>query len=198
MQNNIVLENELFYCEHILASNKTKNELAKFTVKKKTGDGLVNYLQNYALKDEQSGEMRTYLVRDKDTDEIVGYFSLKSGMVSINERGGFFHREFDCVAGIELANFAVNNSYKESHNDFDGIGKIIFYYFIMPIVKSVSKQIGVRMLFIFSLPYENLMSYYRTLHFERLSVSEEYFVHRRIKPRYDKNCVFMYQPLPEK
>lgn len=192
MRNNIVLENELFYCEHIPVNNKIKNELAKFTVEKKTGNGLVNYLLNYALEDEKSGEMRTYLVRDKDTNEIAGYFSLKSGMVSVNERGGFFHREFDSVAGIELANFAVNNSYKESHNDFEGIGKIIFYYFIMPIVKNVSGQIGVRMLFIFSLPYENLMSYYRTLHFERLSTAEEYFVHKRIKPRYDKNCVFIH------
>ncbi len=190
-----VLENELFYCEHISYSDKTRSELKKFTVKEKTGYGLVNYLQNFALEDERLGEMRTYIVRDRQTDELVGYFSLKAGMVSINEKRIIFHKEFDCVSGIELANFAVNNSYKEAHKDYDGIGKIIFYYFVMPIVTSVSEQIGAKVLYIFSLPYKPLMSYYQTLHFERLSASEEYFVHKRIKPRYDRDCVFMCQSL---
>ena len=194
---NSILENELFYCEHISGSDKTKAELKEFTVKENTGHGLVNYLQHYALDDECLREMRTYLVRDKRTKEIVGYFSLKAGMVSVNEKRKLFHKEFDNVAGIELANFAVNNSYKESHKDYVGIGQIIFYYFIMPIVRNVSQQIGARILFIFSLPYKNLMAYYETLHFSRLSASEEYFVHKRIKPRYDRDCVFMCQTISD-
>ena len=194
----MVLENELFYCEHILASDTNRQAIQNFSVKKKTGIGLVRYLQNYAIADEEAGEMRTYLVKDKATEEIVGYFSLKAGMISINENGSFFRREFDCVAGIELANFAVNNAYKESHKDYEGLGKIIFYYFILPIVKDVSRQVGVKMIFIFALPYANLIEYYKALHFERLSSSDEYFIHKRIKPRYDMNCVFMCQPVPEK
>lgn len=194
-KNNIILENELFYCEHISDSSKVRKEIESFTVNKESGYGLVRYLKEYAIEDEKTGEMRTYLVRDKVTNEIVGYFSLKAGMISINERRKLFHREFDNVSGIELANFAVNNSYKEAHKEYNGIGKIIFYYFIIPIVKNVSKQIGVNTLFIFALPYKNLISYYGTLHFERLSLLEEHYVHRRIKPRYDEGCIFMYQSL---
>lgn len=194
---NSILENELFYCEHITDSQQIQNEIKLFTVKENTGYGLVRYLQNHALSDERNGEMRTYLVRDKRSNDIVGYFSLKAGMVSINERRRFFHKEFDCVSGIELANFAVNNSYKESHKEYEGLGTVIFYYFVMPIVKNVSEQIGVSMLFIFSLPYKKLMAFYKTLHFERLSVFDEHYVHKRIKPRYDRDCVFMYQPISE-
>ena len=95
MPNKIVLENELFYCIHIADTEEIEQQLRHFTVKKKTGNGLVNYLQNYALVDEENGEMRTYLVKDTDSHEIVGYFSLKAGMVSVNEKRTLFRREFD-------------------------------------------------------------------------------------------------------
>ena len=36
--------------------------------------------------DERVGLMRSYLVRHKHTDECVGYFSLKAGLVSVNEK----------------------------------------------------------------------------------------------------------------
>lgn len=195
MPNKIVLENELFYCIHIADTEEIKQQLRHFTVKKKTGNGLVNYLQNYALVDEENGEMRTYLVKDTDSHEIVGYFSLKAGMVSVNEKRTLFRREFDCVPGIELANFAVNNSYKEAHKEFDGLGKIIFVYFILAIVKKVSMQIGVKTLFIFALPHSSLINYYKSLHFQRLSAVEEKSIHRRIKPRYDQRCIFMCQSI---
>jgi len=186
-------ENELFYCQHLLTAEDINVLISSFDVKEATGAGLVNYLQNYALADEENGEARTYLVRDKITNELVAYFSIKAGMVSINEKKLFLSREFDSVPGIELANFAVNNSYKLSHKEHTGIGKIVFYYFILPIVEGISENLGVQLLYIFALPYKRLMDYYKSMNFVRLSVVEEYFVHRRIKPRYDKNCVFMCQ-----
>lgn len=56
----------------------------------------------------------TYLILDKETEEIVAYFSLKAGIISINER--------------------------------------------LPII-------------------------------------DEYFLHRRMKPRYDMGCIFMSQKI---
>lgn len=196
MQNNIVLENEAFYCEHLSDDAGIKTLLQQFVVKKETGAGLVNYLQNHALEEEKADEMRTYLVRDKISNEIIGYFSLKAGMVSINEQRGFVKNEFDCVPGIELANFAVNDLYKEAH-EIQGLGTLIFSYFIIPIVQKVAKQIGIKMLYIFALPYPHLIHYYESLHFRRLSADEERYVHKRIKPRYDAHCIFMCQPVPK-
>ena len=198
MRNNILLENELFYCEHISDSEEIRLLLDGFTVQEKTGQGLVTYLKKFSISDEEMSEMRTYLVRDKITNELVGYFSLKAGLISVNEISGFLKNKFDCLPGIELANFAVNSSYKELHQEYEGIGAIIFSYFILPLVKHIAGKIGVTMLYIFALPYDRLIHHYEKLHFRRLSPKEEKYIHRRIKPRYDANCIFMCQPVPEK
>lgn len=188
------MQNELFYCEHITATDEIKYLLENFSVEKETGRGLVDYLRYYAVEEEVSNKMRTYLVREHVTKELVGYFSLKAGMVTQDEKTVLFRREFTSVPGVELANFAVNNSYKERHKEYKGLGEIIFLDFVRPIAKIVSMQIGVRMLYIFALPYSRLVNYYhKQLRFNRLPLLEEYFTHKRIKPRYDRNCIFMYQ-----
>lgn len=49
------------------------------------GEGLREYIQYYAISDENAGTMRTYIVRDNYSSELVGYFSLKAGLISMNE-----------------------------------------------------------------------------------------------------------------
>ena len=48
------------------------------------------------------------------------------------------------------------------------------------------------MVYIFALPYEHLIERYKTYGFQRLPESEENDLHRRLKPRYDESCKFMY------
>ena len=40
---------------------------------------------------------------------------------------------------------------------------------------------------------DRLISHYETMGFERLPKYEETFVHFHIKPKYDKDCIFMSQ-----
>lgn len=188
-------ENELFYCEHLSDTIENLNLIKNFTVTKSTGIGLLRYLKFQSIYEEKENLAKTYLVKDKETNELVGYFSLKAGMVSTNETVIEESTEFDSLPGIELSNFAVNSSYKEAHKEYEGIGKIIFIYFILPILLDVSKNIGVHYLYIFALPFENLIRYYKSLNFTRLNSVEEHLVHKRIRPHYDKNCIFMYQRL---
>ena len=183
----------MFYCQQLLETEDLEDVLDTFQVKEESGQGLAVYLKEHAINDEITGEARTYLVRDKENHELVGYFSVKAGMVSINERISWFKPTFDSVPGVELSNFAVNSSYREAHEEYEGLGKIIFSYFILPIVKEVSQRIGVYLLYIFALPYKRLIENYKEMNFVRLSAFDEYFIHRRIKPRYDKNCIFMCQ-----
>lgn len=197
MENKVVLQNELFYCEHLTDSDEVRQLIDGFTVTDSRGKGLVQYLQKYALKEELAGQMRTYLVRDVVTNELVGYFSLKAGMASANERRFLFRKKFDTVSGIELANFAVNNTYKKTHEKYNRIGAAMFYYFIIPIIKKIAERVGARILYVFALPHSNLIEYYRTLGFERLSFFDEQRVHRRMKPNYDRYCIFMYQLIDE-
>lgn len=97
------------------------------------------------------------------------------------------------VASVELSNFAVNSAYKDKHPEMNRIGFIIFTNFILPIVKSVSEDVGVQAFYIYALPEDNLIKYYESLGFSRLSSVEEDFVHKHVKPSYDEGCIFMYQ-----
>ena len=155
----------------------------------------MNYLQNFAFSDEKMGVMRTYLVRDKRSLELAGYFSLKAGLISLNEvktEGGVV---FDTLPGIELANFAVNNEYIKRHPDVKETGFVIFNDFIQPLVDDIAGRIGVKIIYIFSLPAEKLIRRYSQYGFARLDSASEAELHRRLKPSYDEGCIFMYQQL---
>ena len=73
-----LLQSELFYCNHLGASENDEKDIMKFSIDRDEGSGLLEYLQNYALTEEENGIMRTYIVRDKISSEVAGYFSLKA------------------------------------------------------------------------------------------------------------------------
>ena len=188
-----VLQDKAFYCDHIGTSESDQHDIMHFSVRNSRGEGLVNYIQRFALPDEKEGTMRTYLVRDNITSELVGYFSLKAGLVSFNETKTETGADFDILPGI--ANFAVNEEYSRNHPNAKGLGALIFKHLIVPIVHDVSGRIGVKVLYIFALPFEGLIQRYVQYGFMRLEAEHEADVHNRLKPRYDEGCVFMYQML---
>lgn len=193
--DNKLISNELFYCEPLLISEGNLQLIQKFHVAEETGLGLEVYLKKYAVADELSHEARTYLVKDSLTEEIVGYFSLKTGTVASRKKWNLFQMEIDSLPAVELANFAVNSAYKAVHKEQKGIGSIIFLDFVLPIIKMAADRVGICIVYIFALPYSNLIKYYETLNFRRLSKLEEAFIHRNYKPRYDEGCIFMSRPL---
>ena len=190
-----VLQNETFYCDHLGASEGDRQDILSFSVRDERGDGLVNYLRRFAFSDEAEGNMRTYLVRDNQTAELAGYFSLKAGLVSFNEIKTGSGAAFDTLPGIELANFAVNDSYVRRNPDLKGMGSSIFSDFIRPLIVSVSRLVGVKFIFIFALPFESLIRRYCEYGFMRFETTQETELHQRLKPRYDSECIFMYQML---
>lgn len=189
------LENDAFYCEQILDTDKNIELIQSFCILKDTGKGLEYYLKYMAINDEKTHQASTYLVKDRETQELVGYFSLKASTVAANVRKSFFHIEMDSIPAIELANFAVNDGYKMAHKERAGLGEIIFYYFILPICKKVSEYVGINTICIYALPYSNLIKLYESMHFHRLPKTLESFIHRYHKPTYDKDCIFMSRPL---
>lgn len=191
MREKGFLRNQLFYCDHISESD----DLYSFYIEKETGKGLEIYLKSFALKDEEANMARTYLVKSNDTDEIVGYFTLKAGSYAYNETGNLFHRRFDTGPGIELADFAVNDRYLKRHPMARGVGYIIFLDFVLKVVTNVSKEIGINILYIFALPFPKVISRYIDYGFIRLPKKQERLLHRRIKPNYDQGCIFMYMKI---
>ena len=194
-----ILQSKVFYCEHISASDR---DILDFTVRHpEVAKGLEYYIKELALPDEMRNTMRTYLVRDLVTDGLVGYFSLKAGMVSLNEREvmdeqGRKKKEFDTVPGIEIANFAVNESYCKMNPEISGLGVLIFREFIQKLAYQAAEVIGAMVLYIFALPYDSLLERYsKSYCFLRLLPEDEVALHKRLKPAYDETCIFMYQIL---
>lgn len=208
------LQSELFYCNHLGVSENDKRDIMDFTIRDEKGAGLLNYIQNYAYPDEEEGTMRTYIVRDNRSSELVGYFSLKAGLISYNERDIIvvdeitgkeivdettgekkMRRVFDTYPGVELADFAVNQTYIDNHPDLKGVGLVIYNNFILPVVMEAAESIGIKILYIFALPYDELISRYEKYGFSRLAAQYEAELHSRLKPKYDDSCVFMFRML---
>ncbi len=190
-----LLSNETFSCDHLGTNENDRRDILSFSVRDSRGGGLVDYLQRFAFPDEESHDMRTYLVRHKRTGELVAYFSLKAGIASFNEEKSGERAGFDTVPAIELANFAVNEGYIQRRPDSRGVGLSIFTDFIRPIVEDIASRAGVKIICIFALPFEGLIRRYGEYGFMRLEAAHEAELHQRLKPRYDSGCVFMYQML---
>lgn len=198
-----ILQSELFYCNHLGVSEQDEADIMNFTIERDEGSGLLDYIQHHAFPEEDAGIMRTYIVRDNKSSEMVGYFSLKAGLISLNERQIETTDDetgekkkltvFDTLPGVELANFAVNSTYIQRHKEMKGLGVVIFNQFILPIVRQTSENVGVKILYIFALPYDDLIkSYHDRYGFSRLADQYEDELHKRLKPFYDQYCKFMY------
>ena len=84
------LETELFYYEHLLDPSDNLHLIQEFCVTNTSGYGLERYIKELAESDEKDGSARTYLVKDRFTHEIVAYFSLKTGLFTIDAGNDYF------------------------------------------------------------------------------------------------------------
>lgn len=183
---------------HLTNSPEDRKAVLDFVVvHPETGGGLERYLKEDALLDEENSLMRTYLVRHRFTNECVGYFSLKAGLVAVNERiMPDNSTAFDTVPGVELANFAINDIFQNKYH-LHGLGGILFRRLIVPFVQKLSESLGIYMIYIFALPQSRLIETYEKYGFLRLAPQEEKLLHQRLKPSYDESCVFMFQTLEQ-
>lgn len=188
-----IIQDDAFYCNHLGSTERDEKDIPSFYVALPDGKGLQRYIRYYAFPEEDAGLMRTYIIRDINSDDLVGYFSLKAGLISINEIEGTEKTDFDTVPGIEVANFAVNSGYMDKHPEAQGSGILIFTHFIQPIIRQVSREIGVKVIYLFALPVERLIARYSEYGFQKLSDKDEEALHKRLKPTYDDSCIFMYK-----
>lgn len=156
------------------------------------GYGLELYLKKYALRDEETNMSRTYLVKDIRTKQLVAYFTLRTGLITVS-RGLF--KGFDAYTGIELANFAVNDSYRKANNMIPHLGSYVFYQFILPLTMKIAEYVGSAYLYIFALPDNKLMAHYETMGFAHTTEKMRRFIYSHVKPAYDRDCIFMWQKL---
>lgn len=186
----VELEDSDFSIEHIFDSPENKNLISDFKALN-AAQGLEDYLKYQASNDENELNARTYLVKDKATFELAGYFTLRSGLITVQS----YHESFDTIPAVELSNLAINGIYRENHLDKKRLSLLFLRQFILPIAKTMSKYVGVRSLYIYALPDEKLIEHYEKLGFSRLPKKQEKFVQNHVKPKYDEDCIFMFQNL---
>lgn len=179
-----------FVIEHLTDSEEDRNLLMGFVAGKGAG-GLEGYLKSCALDDEDSGESRTYLVKDSVSRALACYFSLRTCLVPL----ALDSETFVTMPAIELSNFAVNEQYRQAQKKARKIGAYVFLEFILPIVRHAAGIVGAKWLCVYSLPRAGLMKYYKSLGFQSLAPDDEAFVYSHVKPKYDSDCVFMYQSI---
>lgn len=180
-----------FSLEHISGDSANLALIDSFRAAE-NAEGLERYLKECALRDEASNESRTYLVKDSVTGELACYFSLRTCLVPISLAKDLF----TTVPAVELANFAVNETYRTRQRTVQKIGAYAFLHFVLPLVRCSASIVGARWLCVYALPEKKLLSYYGDkLGFARLAPEFESFVHSRVKPEYDRGCIFMYQEL---
>ncbi len=186
-----VFEHKTFTYEHLNSSPVNEILIQDFSIKNPAGQNLARFLKELAPHNESTNADRTYLIKDKVTKEIVGFFALRNGLFGLKANNG---KVFN-IPSIELSNFAVNDTYRERHPNVQNIGESIFKSFIVPLAKHIQTLTGAQALYIYALPEERLINHYGSFGFTRLAEEDERFVYDRIKPAYDEDCIFMYQIL---
>lgn len=99
---------------------------------------------------------------------------------------------------VELKLFSkVNTGQEKFKKLFDkrGIGEVVFWYFIIPIIQKARESIGIEYLYLFaeSLKGERLVEYYQHKILMIPDLSEQTL--SCCKPMFDLSCRFMYQKL---
>lgn len=72
----------------LLTSNEANRSAVQSFVANKKGKGLERYLKEAAWKEDHDGNTKIYLIKDKQTEEIVFFFALSAGLLykEIGER----------------------------------------------------------------------------------------------------------------
>lgn len=113
-------------------------------------------------------------------------------------------RVSNTYSAIELVHLCSNDNFKKEEwgnikKDYDIVdkntmGKILFWYHIVPKIKKINDIIGSKYTYLFaadSSDSDTLIGYYEDLSFKR---DDEFST---IKPFYDFSCIFMYQEILE-
>ena len=190
------INDKKFRHEHLFYSPNIIEELQSFEVEKQSGKGLERYIKLFAESEEYERSNRTYIVRDKETNEIAAYFSLHTGSFTLKIPGQTENEANKyTVPSVELSNFAVNSAYRKKHPEIKGLGELVFRRFIIPTVNYGAELFGIQAIHIYALPEDELLEHYQTFGFSRLPPEMEEYIHKHLKPDYDTKCIFMYQML---
>lgn len=214
-----------WYCERLTSNPKNLQLIQSFQIErehecvelyqeKQIICGLEQYLKHQAWEDDLTNKTRVYLVKTRFTKEVVSYFALKAGMISVNSLQRDVQREQkalqngiklvpDTISGIEISHFAINDAYRKKHStkrqSLKGLGEYIYPQFIYPLIYKAATLIGAEIMYMYAAdstqndehPSFSLVKYYERL-FEVKTVTDV-DNYKPVTSYYDGDCIFMYK-----
>ena len=125
-------------------------------------DPLDSFLTDYSFEYDESRLGNTYLIFPENPTVILGFYTLKTSAIQTFSSDT---KEYTALPMIEIARLAVHYEFQHS-----GIGRKIFYDYILPKVYTIAELSAVYGIIVFVDPYnENAIHYYISLGFERAS-----------------------------
>ena len=93
--------------------------------------------------------------------------------------------------------FAKNKNFTPANKSID-IGSVMFFDFVLPLVRVTKRFVGAAYLYIYAIANENLQNTYRKKYGFSVPPSKvKEFIESHIKPEYDEDCDFMFIRLAE-
>lgn len=158
--------------------NKEEEELAAIILE-----------QFRAGRDIADDEIKRFISQKTNTKQNILKFLLGDRSKDPNKH---IIRVSNTHSGIELVHFCSNEKAKELWREYNlpqSIGKVVFWYYIVPILQKVRETVGCKYLFLFAADGtedETLINYYNV----ELKLTRPSNIGTS-KPIYDFNCVFM-------
>lgn len=140
-------------------------------------DPLDIFLTDHSFEYDEEQYGMTYLLEGNENDTILGFYTIKANGIQMYDAD---HRRNISVPVIEIARIAVDYLFQGK-----GLGKKLFYDFILPRIKKVEELIAVRAVIVFVEPNnERGISFYRSLGF----VKADNAVRKTVDESFNEAC----------
>ena len=124
---------------------------------------LDDFFYNYSSKFIKNGYSQIYILRNPETLDIIGFFSLSSSTIRWEESLGI-EEITRYVPGILLGMFAIDERYRRKKYGSDLIKKVI------TIALKFSKEVGCRCVFVDSLIKSETINFYLNMGFRFVDI----------------------------
>lgn len=141
---------------------------------------LTAYLKGDAFEENANGKTKTYVVRNVDNNDIIGYFSLRtSGIGYVDE-----FKKVKSVPAVELSEYALDVKYQGN-----GLGSDIFLGHIVPKVQNLSSNFGCQIILVYAF-HQKSIEFYEKNNFKEIENMKEFIT---IVDDFSQGCrVFVY------
>lgn len=137
---------------------------------------LDTFLNTDAFKYNDQRYGLTYILTASEEDEnILGFYTLKTSGIQVEENG-----EYNSIPAIEIARIAMSYPIQGQ-----GIGKYVFYTYILPKILKVASIVAVKAIIAFVEPDdEQATSFYTSIGFKKATED----VQKEIEDSFNEKC----------